>query len=167
MSTPNLHAVNSQTPKIRAQTIPMQRVVNRMMRGLLRTPLLCRVVGKRLLTVYAVGRKSGREYVVPLAYTRHDGVLLVGTQFAWGRNLRTGEPVVIRLAGKRRRANVQVLTDEQGVVEHFAVMCRGNAQFAKLNQIGFDTAGNPSRADLRLAWAAGARAIRLTVDQQD
>ena len=47
-------------------------------------PLLCRVVGNRLITLYIVGCKSGRHYTVPVAYTRHDGTLLIGTPFAWG-----------------------------------------------------------------------------------
>ena len=74
----------------RARTLAAQGLVNRIVRGLLRTPLLCRVVGNRLITVYVIGHKSGRHYAVPVAYTRHDGLLLIGTPFVWGRNLRTG-----------------------------------------------------------------------------
>ena len=144
-----------------AQTLALQGLVNRIVRGLLRTPLLCRVVGKRLITVYVVGRKSGRRYSVPVAYTRHDGILLVGTPFGWGRNLRTGQPVAIRLQGKRRTADVEVLTDEGDVVAAYTVMARDNHQFAKFNQISIDAAGNPSPIDLHRAWAAGARAMRL------
>jgi deazaflavin-dependent oxidoreductase (nitroreductase family) len=146
----------------RAQTLALQGLVNRIVRGLLRTPLLCRIVGKRLITVYVVGRKSGRRYSVPVAYTRHDGILLVGTPFGWGRNLRTGQPVTIRLQGKRRTADVEVLTDEGGVVAAYAVMARDNHQFAKFNHISIDAAGNPGSIDLHRAWVAGARAIRLT-----
>ena len=112
-------------------------------------------------TLYIVGRKSGRCYTVPVAYTRHEGSLLIGTPFAWGRNLRTGEPVDIRLKGKRRPADVRVLTDEADVTGHYAVMARDNRNFAKFNKIGLDQAGDPSPADLRLAWAAGARAFQL------
>ena len=146
----------------RAQKLAAQGLVNRLMRGLLRTPLLCRAVGKRLLTLYVVGRKSGRRYAIPVAYTRHDGVLLIGSPFGWGRNLRTGEPVTIRLKGRRRPADVQVLSDEPEVVAAFAVMARDNHNFANFNKIGFDAAGNPDPEDLHLAWAAGARAFRLT-----
>ena len=126
-----------------------------MIRVLLRTPLLCRAVGKRLITVHVVGRTSGRHYTVPVAYTRHQGIILIGTEFAWVRNLRTGEPVEIRLRGRRRRAEVQVLSDEAGVVEHYAVLARGNHQWAKFNKIALDRAGNPNAEDLHLAWAAG------------
>ncbi len=79
-----------------------------------------------------------------------------------GRNLRTGEPVSIRLKGRRQRADVEVLTDEAKVVESYALMCRDNRTFAKFNNIGFDAAGTPDPADLRLAWATGARTFRLT-----
>jgi deazaflavin-dependent oxidoreductase (nitroreductase family) len=149
-------------PPVRAQTLAVQGLANRLVRGLLRTPLLCRVVGSRLVTLYIVGRKSGRHYTVPVAYTRHDGMLLIGTPFAWGRNLRTGERVDILLKGQRRPADVQVFTDEDGVTEHYAVMARDNRNFAKFNKIGLDRDGNPDPADLRLAWAAGARAFELT-----
>ena len=146
---------------MRAQTLPLQGLVNVVIRGLLRAPLLSLVVGKRLITVYVVGRKSGRRYAVPVAYTRHDGALLVGSQFAWARNLRTGEPVQIRLVGTLRSADVQVLTDEAGVVEHLALMARDNHQFAKFNKIGFDRHGDPRPDDLHLAWAAGTRVAVL------
>lgn len=154
---------NSATVAPRAHTLALQGLVNRLIRGMLRTPLICRAVGKRLITVYVVGRKSGRRYTLPVAYTTAaDGVLLIGTPFGWARNLRTGEPVEIRLNGKRRAAGVEVHTDEESVVDQFAAMCRDNRQFAKFNQIGFAADGTPSDTDLRLAWAAGARAIRLT-----
>jgi hypothetical protein len=83
----------------------------------------------------------------------------IGTPFGWGRS---GEPVDIRLKGKRRPAEVHVFTDEAGVVEQYAVMARENHNFAKFNKISLDQAGDPSPADLQLAWAAGARAVRLT-----
>jgi deazaflavin-dependent oxidoreductase (nitroreductase family) len=149
-------------PVARAHTMALQGLANRLVLGLLRTPLLCRVVGNRLVTLHIVGRKSGRHYTVPVAYTRHDGILLIGTPFAWGRNLRTGEPIDIRFKGKLGPADVQVLSDEPGVVESYVIMARDNPNFAKFNQISFDRDGNPSPADLHLAWAAGALTFRLT-----
>jgi deazaflavin-dependent oxidoreductase (nitroreductase family) len=162
MTNPNPPPDGQRKPAVRAQTLPMQGLVNKVVRALLSTPLIGQLVGQRLITVYVVGRKSGRHYAVPVAYTRRDKTLLVGTQFAWIRNLRTGEPVDVRLGGKRRTADVQVLTDEPGVVEHMAFMARDNHQFAKFNQIGLDQHGEPSPEDLHLAWAAGARVALLT-----
>jgi deazaflavin-dependent oxidoreductase (nitroreductase family) len=147
----------------RAETMAFQGVANRLVRGLLRTPLVSRGIGRYLITLYVVGRKSGKHYTVPVAYTRHEGALLIGSPFAWGKNLRTGEPVEVRFKGRRRLADVEVMTDEAAVVELYAVMARDNANFARFNKIGFDRNGNPDRSDLHLAWAAGARAFRLTL----
>lgn len=149
-------------PDPRAQTMALQGVANRVVRGLLRTPLLSRAAGARLVTLYIVGRKSGRRYTVPVAYTRQGDDLLIGTPFGWGRNLRTGEPVEIRLKGRLRQADVRVYSGEADVTGLYAVICRDNKQFAKFNKVGFDAAGNPEPDDLHLAWMAGARAYRLT-----
>jgi hypothetical protein len=140
----------------------LQGVANAAVRVFLRTPGISRGIGSRLITVYVVGRKSDKQYAVPVAYTLQGEQLLFGTSFAWGRNLRTGEPVDIVLKGKRRTADVEVFTDEASVVERYATMCRDNKQFAKFNKIGFDAAGNPSAEDLHAAWASGARAFLLT-----
>jgi len=162
MSRPEPSSVGSPMPTARAQTLRLQGLVNAAMRGLLCAPLLSLAVGKRLTTVYAVGRRTGRHYAVPVAYTRHGGRLLVASQFAWVRNLRSGEPVEIRLRGKRRTADVQVLLDEAGVVEHLGLMARDNHQFAKFNKIGLNEHGDPSSDDLHLAWAVGTRVALLT-----
>jgi hypothetical protein len=146
----------------KARTLAVQAPVNRIVRGLLRTPGLCRLVGARLITIYIVGRKSGRRFAVPVAYTHHNGQLLIGTPFPWARNLRTGEPVDVRLLGRRRTADVTVVTDEAGVVSDYAIIARDNHQFARFNNIRLDDTGQPNPTDLHLCWVAGARTLRLT-----
>lgn len=123
-----------------------QGVVNRAVRGLSRVPLVSRVVGKRLIILYVVGRRTGKRYTVPMGYTPYDGALLLGSGFAWGRNLRTGEPLEVRFKGRRRPADVHVLTDEAEVCRHYAVIVRRNPDFARLN-----------------TWANGARVFLLTL----
>jgi deazaflavin-dependent oxidoreductase (nitroreductase family) len=156
------NSASAAKPIVRAQTLPVQGIINRAIRGLLRAPLLSSLLGRRLMTVYVVGRRSGRHYSVPVAYTRHNGSLLVGSQFAWIRNLSNVESVHIRLSGKRRQADVQILTEEAAVVDHLALMAKDNHQFARFNGIGLDRAGNPAIEDLHLAWVAGARIAILT-----
>jgi hypothetical protein len=90
-------------------------------------------------------------------------VLLIGSPFAWGRNLRTGDTIEVRYKGKRRTAEVEVRTEEADVVADYAIIARDNHNFADFNKIGFDDKGNPSADDLHLAWVAGARSFRLTI----
>jgi hypothetical protein len=149
-------------PVPRARKLTFQPAANRIVRVLLRTPLVCRIVGARLVTIYAVGLKSGRHLTVPVAYTRLNGQLLIGTPFPWARNLRTGEPVDIRIKGRRRTADVVVATNEERVTADYAVLARDNHQFARFNRVALDDTGEPNPADLHACWAAGARSIRLT-----
>jgi hypothetical protein len=144
-----------------AHTLAFQGAANRVVRTLLRTPLLARLVGARLITVFVVGRKSGKRYAVPVAYSRREGALLFGTEFRWARNLRTGEPVEIRLKGRRRTADVTVTTDEAGVVADYGFLARDNHQFARFNRIALDATGEPDPTDLHRCWAAGGRTVRL------
>lgn len=146
----------------RATTLRFQGAANRVVRILMHTPLLCRVVGRRLVVIHVVGRQSGTRYDVPVAYEADGSTLLVGSPFAWGRNLRTGEPVEILLKGKRMSAEVEVLRDEDEVVAEYGRMARANRQFASFNKIRLDDHGEPDIDDLRASWRAGARAFRLT-----
>ena len=139
-----------------------QGLVNLVVRGLLRTTGLNRIVGNRLVTLYVVGRKSGRRYTVPVAYLSQGDDLLVGTSFGWARNLRAGEPVAIRLRGRKGLADVQTLTAEPDVVAAYAQMAAANPAFARFNGIHVDEDGNADRRDLHRAWVGGARVIRLT-----
>jgi hypothetical protein len=140
----------------------LQGLANRVMLGVLRTPGLAQLAGSRLVTLYVTGRKSGRRYTIPVAYTRDGDDLLIGTPFGWGKNLRTGEPLPIRLKGRLRQADVRAYTSEADVTEAYATMTRDNKQFASFNKVSFDAEGNPRPEDLRDAWVAGARAFRLS-----
>ena len=146
----------------RARTMPGQRLVNLLVRGLQRTPGLSRIIGARLVTLYVVGRVSQRRYAVPVAYLAQGEDLLIGTSAAWGRNLRTGESVEIRLKGKRFRADVRASTEEADVVSAYADMARVNRTFATFNRIRIGDDGEPDRDDLRSVWQSGARVLRLT-----
>jgi hypothetical protein len=150
------------TAQPRPQKMAIQGAVNRLMLGVLRTPGLSQLAGKRLVTLYIVGRKSGRKYTIPVAYTKDKEDLLIGTPFGWGRNLRTGEPLAIRLKGRLRQADVRAYTSEADVTGLYAEMTKDNKAFANFNKVGFDADGNPKSDDLRAAWAGGARAFRLT-----
>jgi deazaflavin-dependent oxidoreductase (nitroreductase family) len=148
------------TPAVR--TMRAQGLVNLVVRGLLRTPGLSRIIGGRLVTLYVVGRKSGRRYAVPVSYLAQGDDLLIGTSFGWARNLRTGEPVAFRLKGKLRVADVRTLTAEPDVVTAYAHMAAVNPAFARFNGVRVDQDGSADQRDLHEAWVGGARVIKLT-----
>ncbi|MDN5934056.1 MAG: hypothetical protein L0I24_23795, partial [Pseudonocardia sp.] len=72
----------------------------------------------RLLSGVAVelryqGRKTGREYSLPVQYARLDHRLVVRPQHpdqsTWWRNFRDPRPVTLRLAGRPRRGTARVI----------------------------------------------------------
>ncbi|MEZ0108447.1 deazaflavin-dependent oxidoreductase (nitroreductase family) [Catenulispora sp. EB89] len=146
----------------RAQTLPMQGLVNALTRAALSTPGVAKGIGRRLILLYVFGRRSGKRYAIPIAYMEHDGKVLIGTQFGWSRNLRTGDPIQVRYKGKLRSADIEVVEDPDRVAELYTLMCRDNHAFAKFHNIGFDSAGTPDAAAVREAVRLGARAILLT-----
>jgi hypothetical protein len=164
MAMPEAHPTDGPTPRgpQRAKTLRGQKWINLVVRTLLRTPVLCRIIGKRLIIVHVIGRSSGRRYAIPVAYQRDGDGLLIGTSFAWGRNLRTDDPVAITLKGKLALADVRVSTSEADVIAGYATMARANPTFARLSGVRINDGGEPDHQDLRLAWAGGARVARLT-----
>jgi len=149
-------------PAGKAQKLPMQNLVNAFTRAALNTPGVAKGIGRRLILLYVFGRNSGKRYSIPIAYMAHDGKVLIGTQFGWVRNLRTGDPIQVRYKGRLRSADVEVVEDEKRVAELYTLMCRDNHAFAKFHAIGFDSAGEPEADAVQAAVRQGARAILLT-----
>lgn len=68
-------------------------IVNVVVRAVLRTPLLHRVLSRNTMLLTFTGRSSGRTYTVPVSYQRDRDTLTCYTRAdrAWWKNLR-GEP---------------------------------------------------------------------------
>ncbi|WP_169814775.1 nitroreductase family deazaflavin-dependent oxidoreductase [Nocardia crassostreae] len=140
-----------------------QNYVNALMRTLLRVPGLSSVVGKRLLILHVTGRKSGKVYDVPVAYTRHDGEILIGTRLLpWVKNIRKDTPVQVSMGGPRRTADGEVATDNESVMRLYEIIANDNPTNAKFNGIGFNADGSPNKADIYQTWQQGGVVIRLT-----
>ncbi|WP_194813764.1 nitroreductase/quinone reductase family protein [Nocardia sp. XZ_19_385] len=140
-----------------------QQLVNSIVRTMLRVPGLSRLVGKRLLVLHVVGRKSGKVFDVPVAYTRHNGTILIGTALRpWVKNLRPGTPVTASLGGKPREFDPRVHTGELDVMRLYEVIAKDNPTNAKFNGIGFAEDGSPVKADIYQTWRLGGVVIELT-----
>ncbi|MFD3743516.1 nitroreductase/quinone reductase family protein [Nocardia sp. NPDC058633] len=140
-----------------------QAAVDSVVRSLLKVPVLSGIVGKRLATLHVVGRKSGTVYDVPVAYTEHDGALLIGTSLRpWVKNLRGDGRVTLSRGAGPESFTATVYTDEEDVIELFAVIARDNKQNAGFNGIGYLADGEPSKADIYQTWQQGGVVIGLT-----
>ncbi|MFF2084291.1 hypothetical protein ACFVVM_10960 [Nocardia sp. NPDC058176] len=142
---------------------PYQSALNTVVRSLLKVPGLSGVVGKRLATLHVVGRSSGKVYDIPIAYTNHEGSLIIGTSLRpWVKNLRGGAEVRISRGSAPETFTATVHTDEAAVLDLFAVIARDNKQNAKFNGIGYTPDGEPSKADIYQTWQQGGVVVELT-----
>lgn len=86
------------------------------MRWMLSSPRRASGVGKHLLLLHLIGRKSGRALTLPVAYRRlPDGRLLVLTSSTWRVNLRGRPDVDVTLLGRRQPARAELVEDEEAV----------------------------------------------------
>lgn len=138
----------------------LQRYGDAFVRALLRCPAH-RLLSGRLLIVTVTGRRTGRVYRLPVGYAKHEGTLLIGTAGTWRRNLRPDEPVTVRLRGRDRRADPEVVTDETEAAGLYRVILRHNPVHGRFAGIGVDPDGGPNRNDLRRALARGTAVVRL------
>lgn len=95
---------------------------NRVVLAILRSP------AHRLLSGFAVelryrGRRSGREFALPVQYAKVHGKLVVRPQkpdqSSWWRNFGDPRPVTVLIAGRERRGSAQVLESGEPEWEPF------------------------------------------------
>ncbi|MFN3333329.1 MAG: nitroreductase family deazaflavin-dependent oxidoreductase [Caldilinea sp.] len=133
------------------QSSGVPKWVNRMMSGILRSPLHGMVSDKILLITFT-GRKSGKPYSTPVSYTRRSGELLVFTHGKWWRNLRGGAPVKVRVQGKDLQGCAEpVDTDTAAIAAGLADHLRHAPGDAKFYNVTIGENGVPNADEIARA----------------
>jgi deazaflavin-dependent oxidoreductase (nitroreductase family) len=87
----------------------------RLVVALLRSPAH-RLLSGMVIELRYTGRRSGREFALPVQYVRDGDRLLLAVQDApaktWWRNFRTPQDVSVRLRGKIRHATAHIVGPE-------------------------------------------------------
>jgi hypothetical protein len=138
-----------------------QAFLNVVMRAVLATPLLHRVVSNRVLVIDVVGRRTGRRYRIPVGYTAIDGDLLVGTAGRWRQNLEPGRPVEVVVGRRHLTTEAEVVTDEARCRGLYRAILAHNPVHGRYAGIRRSADGEPDLEDLRRALAEGIAVVRL------
>jgi deazaflavin-dependent oxidoreductase (nitroreductase family) len=150
----------------RAPDLRMMRFFNPAIRALLRSPFQGLLSGQILLLA-CTGRRSGRQYTLPVGYVRDGDALLVVSQHSelkrWWRNLRGGAPVALLLGGQRMSARADVIEDPAAVAaEVERLIARlGAKEASRQLYMGLDVAPPPTREQLAQA-LHGVVVVRIT-----
>lgn len=106
-------------------------VVNPAMRALLRSRF-SGLVDSRLALMQFRGRRSGRDYEVPIGVHRVDSGLRVLTNSGWRVNFRDGHPLRLRWEGDWREGSGTLVEDPDAVASFYA---------DRIAEIGWQKAG--------------------------
>lgn len=140
------------------------RAVNRLMRPLLRSPLH-RLVSKKIALLTFKGRKSGKEYVLPVSYVQTDDTtLLLGTETPWYKNLRGGVPVSVRLRGKTRTGTAETVEDTDGLRAAYRQMLTRDSGYGRFINVSLGPDGEPPLEQVARARARGLVAIHVRLN---
>ncbi len=137
------------------------RVVNRVMRPLLRSPLH-KVVSKKVMLLTFRGRKSGTHYALPVSYVQTDDhTLLLGTETPWYKNLRGGVSVSVRLRGVDRSGTAETIEDVEGMRVAYRDILARDPGYGRFIGVALDADGEPPREQVEAARARGLVVIRV------
>lgn len=125
---------------------------NPIMIWLLRSPLHFFVSGNTMLLQFK-GKKSGRDYAVPVNYLRQGERLLTTSQRqrTWWRNLRGGVQVAVRLKGQQLHGTAAVVEETSEVAFLLMEYLTAAPKLAGYYQVELDSEGLPSASDVSTA----------------
>ena len=113
-------AMTDQSPAVTMAHPPqtMLRVANPIMRLLLRTPV-AGSARKQFMVVTVRGRKTGREFTIPLSAHRVDNTLYAMTDARWKHNFRDGANAEVLLDGRTTTMHGELIEDRATVADLF------------------------------------------------
>jgi hypothetical protein len=142
----------------------LAKVGNPVVSLLLRSPLHG-ALDSSVLLLHVTGRKTGRQYDIPVGYTEIDGRLIIVTAAAWRVNLRGGADVEVTERGCRRFMHALLTEDPAAAaVAYQTVIDRLGWEKAR-RHLGISTRGGRPPTVLELRDAAreyGWSVITLT-----
>ncbi|MBM7804461.1 deazaflavin-dependent oxidoreductase (nitroreductase family) [Geodermatophilus bullaregiensis] len=118
LDTTKVHDVIAALDEVRRQWVHRVRMRLELPQGNAVVLAVLRSRAHRLLSASAIelrylGRRSGRQYAVPVQYARAGGHLVVWPQHwqrsTWWRNFRTPQPVTVRLTGRLHEGTARVV----------------------------------------------------------
>ncbi len=126
-------------------------VVNRVLGWVLSSPRRASRVGEHLLLLHLIGRKTGRQIAVPVAYRdAADGRLLVLTSSGWRVNLRGRPEVEVTLRGRRLPASAELVEDVDAVAHVYQALIseQGHAKAGRRMGIRINVDRVPTHEEL-------------------
>lgn len=121
---------------------------NKMMIWLLRSPLHPLVSGSVLL-LSVTGRRSGKQYSLPVNYVGEGQTLWIISQRqrTWWRNLVGGAALRLLIRGQETQAFGSAIVEPQELASALQTFFRSFPRYARYFKLTLDESGSPSAED--------------------
>lgn len=139
------------------------KIANPPLSALLRSPLH-RMVDGGLLLLRFHGRRSGREFQIPVAYHDLDGVITILTGRTWRLNMRGGADVDVVLKGRWVKARAELVEDPCEVARVYRSVLEGMGGPKRARRIGLalkEPSEMPSLEDMEHALSGHRGLVRI------
>ena len=140
------------------------RAVNPLLRRLLATPL-AGAARKQLMVLSFTGRKSGRQYSIPVSAHQIDGDLYALAGAGWKSNFKGGAPAEVLHDGKTTTMRGELIKEPAVVADlyHRCTLSYGAARAQRMMGLKFRVPGIPTLEQFRAAVDDnGLAAVRFT-----
>lgn len=135
----------------------MNKIANPFVKLILRSPLHGWMSAALLLITYR-GRKSGREFTLPVQYVQDRNHIYIVPGYAekkvWWRNLKGGMDVQVTLKGQTISGHGILLereADEEAILKGFGLYLRQYPSLAKMHNVRIEADGRFNADNLREA----------------
>jgi len=135
----------------------MNKIANPFVRLILRSPLHGMLSASVLLITYH-GRKSGKEYTLPVQYVQDENHIYILPGYAekktWWRNLKNGLDVQVTLKGQTLSGYGILLkheADAEEILKAFSLYLQRFPPSAKIHNVRIEANGRPNLEDIRTA----------------
>ncbi len=122
------------------------------------------LMSSRYAVLEFTGRKSGRTFRTPIAYTREGERILITTDSNWWKNLDGGRPVRLRVRGKKVTGSPRLVTDPDEAARMLGLLTERIPSYARMAGIERHE-GRVSPEELeRAVTSGGRRAFEITIE---
>jgi len=123
----------------------LYKIVNPLLVAVLRSRFHSRISGSLMALTFR-GRKSGKQYRIPVGYLQQGNRIFVFSHSAWSKNFRGGAPASVRVRGHELRGAASVMNDPAEIAATVAAMVakNGEAMSRRMGILG-ETPGSPRR----------------------
>ncbi len=108
-------------------------------------------ISDRIMLINFSGRKSGKQYSVPVSYMREGQEVICFSDSPWWKNLEGGAKVTLTLQGQDLPAYATPTTDLEAVVAGLRRLIAKDANDAQFFGVKVDAEGRPDEQQLRQA----------------